>query len=125
MDENQEPGRYSDNVPEMGLNRSTRTRTAEVATITRDLFGGAITALYPVNFVDMSTDCPVEDNQEVYMDRHGYKSVIVEILERIDSVSDRAAMDDHVHDLLMDYNVDGITTRSLPMSERTITFEYE
>ncbi|KAK0673595.1 hypothetical protein QBC41DRAFT_265869 [Cercophora samala] len=52
------------------------------------LFGGALTVDLPTNFADVSKLRQVPDNQEVYIDKDGFTSIIVDITERVPSSSD-------------------------------------
>ncbi|RDB24298.1 Ran guanine nucleotide release factor [Hypsizygus marmoreus] len=52
--------------------------------ITRELFGGAITASMPANLVDAATLRQVPDSQEVFMYPDSGISIIIEILERVE-----------------------------------------
>ncbi|KAI1122052.1 Mog1p/PsbP-like protein [Nemania abortiva] len=47
------------------------------------LFGGALVCDLPTNFADVSQLRQVPDNQEVYIDKDGFTSIIIEINERI------------------------------------------
>ncbi|GAP85207.1 putative ran-interacting mog1 protein [Rosellinia necatrix] len=47
------------------------------------LFGGALFCDLPTNFADVSQLRQVPDNQEVYIDKDGFTSIIVEINERV------------------------------------------
>ncbi|KAJ8123973.1 hypothetical protein ONZ43_g192 [Nemania bipapillata] len=47
------------------------------------LFGGALVCDLPTNFADVSQLRQVPDNQEVYIDKDGFTSIIVEINDRI------------------------------------------
>lgn len=59
----------------------------------RKLYGGAIVADVPARFLDISMFREVPDNQEVYADVNTDESVIVELLELDDKVSnDNAPM---------------------------------
>ncbi|KAJ4292917.1 hypothetical protein N0V88_005580 [Collariella sp. IMI 366227] len=51
-----------------------------------DLFGGALTCDLPDNFADVSTIRKVPDNQEVYIDKDGFTSIIFDIGEDADTV---------------------------------------
>lgn len=48
-----------------------------------NLFGGAITSDLPEHFADVSRLRQVPDNQEVYIDKDGFTSIIIEITERV------------------------------------------
>ncbi|KAF8892607.1 hypothetical protein BD779DRAFT_1670285 [Infundibulicybe gibba] len=54
------------------------------ASITRPLFGGAITATTPTHLIDASDLRQVPDTQEVFMYPDSGVSIIVEILERVE-----------------------------------------
>lgn len=47
------------------------------------LFGGAIVCDLPEHFADVSRLRQVPDNQEVYIDKDGFTSIIVDITERV------------------------------------------
>ncbi|KAI1501531.1 hypothetical protein F5X99DRAFT_382215 [Biscogniauxia marginata] len=47
------------------------------------LFGGALVADLPANFADVSTLRQVPDNQEVWIDKDGFTSIIFDITERV------------------------------------------
>ncbi|CAJ2508841.1 Uu.00g138670.m01.CDS01 [Anthostomella pinea] len=47
------------------------------------LFGGALTCDLPTSFADVSQIRQVPDNQEVYIDKDGFTSIIIEINERV------------------------------------------
>lgn len=63
------------------------------------LFGGAITAAFPSTFADVSDIRQVPDHQEVYLDKDGYTSIIVEVLERVEK-PDTDAVLYHLQDIL-------------------------
>ncbi|CAF1199045.1 unnamed protein product [Adineta ricciae] len=63
--------------------------------IKRPLFGGAIQAFLPDRSVDASTLRLVPNNQEVFMHSDSDQSIIVEILERVDEVSEENAIKYH------------------------------
>ncbi|KAI2602690.1 Mog1p/PsbP-like protein [Hypoxylon sp. NC1633] len=50
---------------------------------TTPLYGGALIADLPANFADVSTIRQVPDNQEVYIDKDGFTSIIFDIVERV------------------------------------------
>jgi len=64
------------------------------------LFGGAMTADFPSNFADASEIRQVPDQQEVWLDKDGFTSIIVEILERVDKPSDIGALEYHLKDIV-------------------------
>lgn len=96
----------------------------EIQYHTVDLFGGAIQASLPTTFADvryanrrttlhfrsekMKTDqtCSdirqVPDNQEVYLDKNGFTSITVDILERVDAPTDDEALKVHLQDVVGD-----------------------
>lgn len=57
------------------------------------LFGGALNVDIPDNFADVSKLRQVPDNQEVYIDKDGFTSVIFEICERVGSSGSSAEID--------------------------------
>ncbi|RKU41693.1 multicopy suppressor of ts gsp1 [Coniochaeta pulveracea] len=58
------------------------------------LFGGAITVELPSKFADVSQLREVPDHQEVYIDKDGFTSIIVEITERVGSKGASSLEDD-------------------------------
>lgn len=74
---------------------------------TTPLFGGALTASLPSHFADVSQLRQVPDNQEVYIDKDGYTSIIFEICERVGPAGsspeiDGRALTTHLEDLVGD-----------------------
>lgn len=74
---------------------------------TTPLFGGALTASLPEQFADVSQLRQVPDNQEVYIDKDGYTSIIFEICERVGPAGssteiDGRALTTHLEDLVGD-----------------------
>ncbi|CAF0868358.1 unnamed protein product [Rotaria sp. Silwood1] len=63
--------------------------------IKRPLFGGAIQAFLPDGAIDASSIRLVPNNQEVFMHAESDQSIIVEILERVDEVSDENSIKYH------------------------------
>ncbi|KAI6368046.1 hypothetical protein MCOR25_004729 [Pyricularia grisea] len=57
------------------------------------LFGGAIVAEIPAQFADVSKIRQVPDNQEVFIDKDGFTSIIVEITERVGGPGSSAEID--------------------------------
>ncbi|KUI58210.1 putative ran guanine nucleotide release factor [Cytospora mali] len=49
----------------------------------KPLFGGALEAELPEQFADVSTIRQVPDNQEVFIDKDGFTSIIFDITERV------------------------------------------
>ena len=66
------------------------------------LFGGAVTVDLPRGLVDASDVRPVPDNQEVWFDGDGDggRSVIVEVLERVEGLEDGKAASFFCNDLV-------------------------
>jgi len=69
------------------------------------LFGGALIADLPSTFADVSTIRQVPDNQEVYLDKDGFTSIIFDITERVGlpgsgAATDGAAMTTHLEDIV-------------------------
>ncbi|KAF9896007.1 hypothetical protein BX616_008324 [Lobosporangium transversale] len=62
-----------------------------MATVERELFGGAITLNLPPKFDDISQFREVPDHQEVFVNADEDQSVIVEILEMVDTADDACA----------------------------------
>jgi hypothetical protein len=99
------------------------------------LFGGAITVDLPSNFADtrsaqstpvtttLHTNCSnstireIPDHQEVYLDRDGYSSIVLEILEYVSKPSDTEALAYHFDDL-----VDGTGDSTTILSQSSVTF---
>ncbi|KAI1294113.1 Mog1p/PsbP-like protein [Xylaria venustula] len=57
------------------------------------LFGGALVCDLPTNFADVSQLRQVPDNQEVYIDKDGFTSIIIEINERVGDKGSSAEID--------------------------------
>ncbi|KAI2634574.1 Mog1p/PsbP-like protein [Xylaria nigripes] len=71
------------------------------------LFGGALVCDLPTKFADVSRLRQVPDNQEVYIDKDGFTSIIVEINERVGGLGsspeiDGAALTAHLEDIVGD-----------------------
>ncbi|KAK8156470.1 hypothetical protein BKA80DRAFT_138111 [Phyllosticta citrichinensis] len=72
-----------------------------------ELYGGAITVELPAAFADVSTIRQVPDNQEVYLERDGFTSVIFDIMERVEqsqAANDEEALKFHYSDMVGDSN---------------------
>ncbi|KAJ7940861.1 hypothetical protein B0H13DRAFT_1940346 [Mycena leptocephala] len=69
---------------------------------TRELFGGAITAVAPVTLVDASDLRQVPDTQEVLLYPDSNVSIIVEVLQRVDAADDDSAIRFHFDSLAHD-----------------------
>ncbi|KAI1165305.1 Mog1p/PsbP-like protein [Nemania serpens] len=57
------------------------------------LFGGALVCDLPTKFADVSQLRQVPDNQEVYIDKDGFTSIIIEINERVGGDGSSAEID--------------------------------
>ncbi|KAI9743302.1 MAG: hypothetical protein M1818_003148 [Claussenomyces sp. TS43310] len=57
------------------------------------LFGGALITDLPSSFADVSTIRQVPDNQEVYLDKDGFTSIIFDITERVGGPGSNDATD--------------------------------
>ncbi|OTA65934.1 Mog1p/PsbP-like protein [Hypoxylon sp. EC38] len=71
------------------------------------LYGGALIADLPVNFADVSAIRQVPDNEEVYIDKDGFTSIIFDITERVGGPGtgpeiDGRALTAHLEDLVGD-----------------------
>ncbi|KAI9723586.1 MAG: hypothetical protein M1812_000886 [Candelaria pacifica] len=66
-----------------------------------NLFGGAMVADLPSGFADVSEIREVPDNQEVFLDKDGFASIMIDITERVDdSLSNEAALKFHFEDVV-------------------------
>jgi len=72
------------------------------------LYGGALVCELPSNFDNISAIRQVPDNQEVFVDRNGFTSIIFDITERVGSTSDTGPEEDaialktHLEDIVDD-----------------------
>ncbi|KAL2194940.1 hypothetical protein P885DRAFT_79838 [Corynascus similis CBS 632.67] len=71
------------------------------------LYGGALECELPDNFADVSTIRQVPDNQEVYIDKNGFTSIIFDITQRVEAPGsglerDGKALTVHLEDLVGD-----------------------
>ncbi|KAI1385321.1 Mog1p/PsbP-like protein [Hypoxylon trugodes] len=71
------------------------------------LYGGALICDLPANFADVSNIRQVPDNQEVYIDKDGFTSIIFDIAERVGGPGSGAEIDGralttHLEDLVAD-----------------------
>jgi len=57
------------------------------------LFGGALVVDLPATFADVSTIRQVPDNQEVYLDKDGFTSIIFDITERVGAAGSSESTD--------------------------------
>ncbi|KAK3622877.1 hypothetical protein LTR56_021910 [Elasticomyces elasticus] len=76
--------------------------SAPLTYVPASLYGGAITCLLPSNFADVSDLRQVPDHQEVYLDKDGYTSIVVDILERVEKENDQEALKYHLKDLVQE-----------------------
>ncbi|KAK8218123.1 hypothetical protein IWZ01DRAFT_531880 [Phyllosticta capitalensis] len=75
--------------------------------IPTELYGGAITVELPSTYADVSSIRQVPDNQEVYLERDGFTSVIFDIMERVEqgeAANDEEALKFHYADMVGDSN---------------------
>ncbi|KAL8376703.1 hypothetical protein RB595_007699 [Gaeumannomyces hyphopodioides] len=76
------------------------------------LFGGALSSEIPEQFADVSQIRQVPDNQEVFIDKDGFTSIIIEITERVGPAGsspeiDGKALSVHLEDIVGS-DVDGV-----------------
>ncbi|KAJ7752074.1 hypothetical protein B0H16DRAFT_1547312 [Mycena metata] len=69
---------------------------------TRELFGGAITAVAPITLVDASDLRQIPDTQEVFLYPDSSVSIVVEVLQRVDRNDDDSAIRFHFDSLAHD-----------------------
>ncbi|KAM9440356.1 ran guanine nucleotide release factor isoform 1-T2 [Clarias gariepinus] len=67
--------------------------------MTRPLFGGAMSAVFPLNTKDISELREIPDNQEVFAHTHTDQSIIIELLEYQNNVEDSQAARYHFEDV--------------------------
>ncbi|KAF5891141.1 ran guanine nucleotide release factor [Clarias magur] len=67
--------------------------------MTRPLFGGAMSAVFPLNTKDISELREIPDNQEVFAHTHTDQSIIIELLEYQSHVEDSQAARYHFEDV--------------------------
>ena len=71
----------------------------------QELYGGHFTIELingSENYVDASTIREVPDNQEVFVGKNDDTSVIIDLLEQVESTDLKAAMTEHLEDILTD-----------------------
>ncbi|KAF8212461.1 hypothetical protein K438DRAFT_2010684 [Mycena galopus ATCC 62051] len=73
-----------------------------MSSLTRQLFGGAITAVAPIALVDASDLRQIPDTQEVFLYPDSSVSIIVEVLQRVDPSDDDSAVRFHFDSLAHD-----------------------
>ncbi|KAH7029331.1 uncharacterized protein B0I36DRAFT_131137 [Microdochium trichocladiopsis] len=71
------------------------------------LYGGALICDLPTHFADVSTIRQVPDNQEVYIDKEGFTSIVFDITERVGGPGstpeiDGEALTTHLEDIVGD-----------------------
>ncbi|KAJ3299346.1 hypothetical protein HK104_009198 [Borealophlyctis nickersoniae] len=59
--------------------------------VEKPLYGGAMSAVLPASFLDVSHIREVPDNQEVFVDENTDQSLIIELLEMADATAEEAA----------------------------------
>jgi len=85
------------------------------------LFGGAILCDIPSNFADVSTIRQVPDNQEVFLDKDGFTSIVFDITERVgpdgsDEKIDGTAMTVHLEEIV-DEDLETVKVWSMTRTE--------
>ncbi|KAL1741886.1 hypothetical protein HDZ31DRAFT_44464 [Schizophyllum fasciatum] len=84
-----------------------------MATVVRDLFGGAITARTPSSLINASDLRQIPDTQEVFLYPDSSASIIVEILERVEAEHYDAAVRFHFDSLAHDNDAQASTVTSV------------
>ncbi|KAK0721402.1 hypothetical protein B0T21DRAFT_51927 [Apiosordaria backusii] len=74
------------------------------------LFGGALTVDLPSNFADVSKLRQVPDNQEVYIDKDGFTSIVIDITERVSSSSSSSSSSSDSPDSALERDAKALTT---------------
>ncbi|KAL1921674.1 uncharacterized protein VTP21DRAFT_10316 [Calcarisporiella thermophila] len=84
----------------------------------RSLFGGAIAAYIPDNFLDASTLREIPDNQEVFVSVNSDQSIIIELLQLADEAPDEDAAKYHFEQLASDNEAESWSIESvIPLSQ--------
>ncbi|KAL9607965.1 MAG: hypothetical protein Q9167_007176 [Letrouitia subvulpina] len=66
-----------------------------------ELFGGAITASLPSDYIDASSIRQVPDHQEVYLSVNGFNTIIFDLAERVSQLpTDHDALSFHLEDIV-------------------------
>ncbi|KAJ7489922.1 hypothetical protein B0H11DRAFT_2010977 [Mycena galericulata] len=90
-----------------------------MASTTRELFGGAITALAPAHLLDASDLRQVPDTQEVLLYPDSSVSIVVEILQRVDVADDELAIKYHFDSLAHDNSAQSTAVEAVAMIPNT------
>ncbi|KAI8917377.1 Ran-interacting Mog1 protein-domain-containing protein, partial [Entophlyctis helioformis] len=91
--------------------------STQLAVADRPLYGGAMTAAVPANFVDASQLREVPDHQEVFVDMTGESSMIVELLEAEDGDNVVMSAQRHYAQLADDNDATGPDARVVSVQE--------
>ncbi|KAL9101926.1 MAG: hypothetical protein Q9163_002864 [Psora crenata] len=68
-----------------------------------ELYGGAMEANVPSNFIDVSDIRQVPDEQEVYLSTEGFSSLIFDLRDRVTHLlSDKEVIEYHLADIVDD-----------------------
>ncbi|MCJ1310966.1 multicopy suppressor of ts gsp1 [Agyrium rufum] len=70
------------------------------ASRTTQLFGGKLKVELPANFEDASKLRQIPNNQEVFLDRDGFTSIIIEVNERVEETDTLEALKYHLEDVV-------------------------
>ncbi|XP_044130708.1 ran guanine nucleotide release factor-like [Bufo gargarizans] len=91
----------------------------------RPLFGGAFSAILPLNVQDVSEMREVPDNQEVFVHSQTDQSIIVELLEYQEGMSDPDAARCHFEDVAASNEAEGraevVSVEPLPLAQLSLT----
>ncbi|KAM9310996.1 ran guanine nucleotide release factor [Gastrophryne carolinensis] len=97
----------------------------EVESNRRTLFGGAFSALLPPRIQDVSDLREIPDNQEVFAHPHTDQSIIVELLEYQDGMSDPDAARYHFEDVAASNDAQGkaevVSIEPFPLAQLSLS----
>ncbi|XP_072254957.1 ran guanine nucleotide release factor [Pyxicephalus adspersus] len=97
----------------------------EAADVQRPLFGGAFSAQLPPSVQDVSELREIPDNQEVFAHVHTDQSVIIELLEYQDGMSDPDAARYHFEDVATSNDAQGkaevVSVEPLPLAQLSLS----
>ncbi|XP_063786881.1 ran guanine nucleotide release factor [Pseudophryne corroboree] len=102
------------------------TQSMEVCgAVQHPLFGGALSAALPPSFQDVSNLREIPDNQEVFIHRSTDQSIIVELLEYQEGMSDPEAARYHFEDVAASNDARGradiVSVEPLPLAQLSLT----
>ncbi|XP_072006043.1 ran guanine nucleotide release factor [Engystomops pustulosus] len=104
---------------------SCHPETMEESAEHRPLYGGAFTALLPPNTRDVSDLREIPDNQEVFVHAHTDQSLIVELLEYQEGMSDPDAARYHFEDVAASNEAQGraevVSVEPLPLAQLSLS----